>query len=556
MSVNRRLFLAGTAAAAVPGVARAAIIAPGATPAQAAALTAIAACVEAHRRFFGLPALGMVVVDGPFTATIHSGQRDYEQRTPLRADDLWQVGSISKSFVALICLQLVQEGKLDLAADIRSVLPEAPLPETPFTLRGLLDHTTGLPDFAPPFGAPDYRMWTGFPAGSRWSYSNTAYNLIGTAIERIDGRPLARSIEARVMRPLGMADSFGSISARNRARFPASYQPLYPDRPAFPPYAEAPAPWVDTSFGAGSVSATLPDMAKYLRFLIGIGQGRGAPLLRDDLARLWLSDPVVQDPATPAETYGLGLMHRAVDGHDLLHHTGGMVNFSSSFHSDGASGVGAFASTSLSANPEYRPRLITQFACQALRAAREGKPLPVPKPLALPAIDKPGDYAGSYAGPGGSFTITGDTAPALVMGAARVPLRLLGPDILFADTPRLAEFPLVMVRDGRAVIAADWGGERFGRDGAPAALPATPPRLAARAGHYQSDDPWIGGVTLVARGDGLYLEGVRRLAEIGDDLWRSAEEPWSPERIAFTGLVNGRPQVAMLSGNRLERRAE
>ncbi len=554
MTVSRRLFLAGTAAATIPGIAKAAISAPGANAAQQAALTAIAAYVEEHRRFFGLPNLGLVVVDGPLTALIQSGTRDYEKTQPLARDDLWQIGSISKSFVALICLQLMQEGKLDLEADLRTILPEAPLPDAPFTIRGLLDHTTGLPDFAPPFGPPGYKLWTGFTAGSHWSYSNTAYDLVGAAIERIDGRPLARSIEARVMQPLGMNDSRGNIAFRDRSRYPASYGLLRPDRPPVPPYVLAPAAWIDASLGAGSVAATLPDMAKYLRFLIGVGAGRGAPLLSDASAKLWLAKPVVQVPEVPGETYGLALMHRPTDGHDLLHHTGGMVSFASSFHSDGLSGVGAYASTGTTAAPGYRPRLITQFACQAMRAAREGKPLPAPKALAPPAIDKPAGYAGRYAGPGGSFSIESGAGLTLVDGSTRTPLQMLGPDIFYADTPRLADFPLLFIRDKDAVIAADCGSQRFGRNGAAAALPATPEAVAMRAGHYQSDDPWIGGLTLVARGGTLWADGVQPLVDIGGDVWRFAEADWNPERLRFAGFVKGKPQVAIMSERMLDRR--
>lgn len=554
MTVSRRLFLAGTAVVAMPGIAAAAIRAPGATASQQAALTAIAAYAEEHRRFFGLPSLGLVVVDGPLTALIQSGARDYEKRSPLDPNDLWQVGSISKSFVALICLQLVQEGKIDLESDIRTVLPEAPLPDAPFTFRGLLDHTTGLPDFAPPFGPEGYKLWTGFKAGSHWSYSNTAYDLIGSAIERIDGRPLARSIEARVMKPLGMNDSRGNIAFRDRTRFPASYTVIRPDLPALPPYQLAPAPWVDASLGAGSVAATLPDMAKYLRYLIGVGKGHGAPMLSDDLARLWLAKPVVQDPAVPAETYGLALMHRPTDGHDLLHHTGGMVSFASSFHSDGVSDVGAYASTPITASTGYRPRLITQFACQAMRAAKEGKPLPTPTPLATPPIAKPGDFAGNYAGLGGSFSIESGSGLTLVDAGTRTPLQMLAPDIFYADTSRFGALALVFVRDKGAIIAVDWGALRFGRNGASAKLPATAELLANRAGHYQSDDPWIGGVTIVARGDKLYLEGAQELVDIGGDVWRVAAEDWNPERLSFAGFVNGKPQIAIMSARLLERR--
>ncbi len=550
MTIDRRIFLAGTAALATPGVARAAISAPGATPAQQAAVTAIAAYLEAHRTHFALPAMGIVVVAGDFTAIIQSGTADYTERTALTGQELWQIGSISKSFVALVCLQLVREGKMDLEADIRTIMPEARLPDDgAFTLRGLLDHTTGLADFAPAFAMDGSRLWRSFAPGAHWAYSNTGYDLVGKAIERIEGKPLAAVIEARVARPLGMAATRGAINWRDRARYPASYSPLRPDLPRRRRNALAPAAWVDASLGAGSVASSLPDMARYLRYLITVGTGRGGSLLDDASARAWLAKPVVQDPDTPAETYGLGLMHRSDDGRALLHHTGGMVSFSSSFHVDAAAGTGAFASCAIGGTG-YRPRLLTAYAARAMRFAGEGKAPPPPPALAPPPLPAPGDYVGNF----GTLRITGDAALAVTLGGTTSALEPRGPDMFVTGHPSLERFALQFVRRDKAVIAIDHGPDRFVRDGASAPLPATPARIAARAGFYQSDDPWIGGVTIVARGDQLFIEGTDALTEIADDVWRAAEPNWWPERVAFGGLVAGRPQIVSLSGRVLERR--
>lgn len=546
MPIDRRLFLGGGAAALVgPGIARASIIAAGATPAQRSALTAIAGYLEDHRRHFGLPAMGMVVVDGGFTALIHSGHRNFERTEPLRPDDLWQIGSISKSFVAAICLQLASEHKIDLEADIRSVLPEAPLPDDgAFTIRGLLDHTTGLPDFAPQFQPDGGKLWRGFAAGSHWSYSNTGYDLLGTMIARIEGVPLARSIETRVCARLGMAATHGIIPWRDRTRFPASYSPLRPDRRGGDRVALAPAPWGDAALGAGSVASTLPDMAKYLRFMIGVGNGHGGPVVPDAMARLWLAKPVVQVPAIPAETYGMGLMHRLANGRALLHHTGGMVCFSSSFHVDPAAGTGAFASCAVGGTG-YRPRLLTMFAVEAMRCAGAGLPLPMPTDLGRPPV-KAADFAGSF----GPVTIRPDLQ--IVAFGKSSALEPIGPDMFISQ---IDDLPLLFNREAGAVTSLAWGSARHVRDGRTVpALPPVPPHIAARAGRYQTDDPWVGGITLVARGDTLFADGTDPLVDIGSDTWRSAASDWDPERVRFAGFVDGRPQLLIASGRVLERR--
>jgi CubicO group peptidase (beta-lactamase class C family) len=555
MPINRRLFLAGAAGASLAGAANATLIAPGATAAEVRALEAIAAYVEAHRRHFGLPALGMTVVSGGKSFTILSGTRDYRETQPLNGDELWQIGSISKSFVALLCLSLQAEGKLTLDDELRQHLPEARLPGVssggPFTIRGLLDHTTGLPDFAPAMGA---KLWRGFAAGKGWSYSNTGYDLLGKMIARIEGKPLHQVIEDRVCKPLGMAATRGAIQWRDRGRYPASYAPLRPDRPVLTAMAMAPAPWVDADLGAGSVAAPLPDMAHYLRFLIAVGQGKGAPLLTDNQARLWLESPVPQDPALPVETYGLGLMHRLDEERPLLHHTGGMVSFSSSFHVDAAAGVGAFASCAVG-GINYRPRLISLFAVRALRAAASGAAIPAPPALgALPG--NAGDFVGNYADGARQLTIL----PGMMVevDGQREALQSPGGDLMVTAHPGLVDWPLVVVRDGKkpgdgAVVAIDHGPHRFIRSGANASLPPTPPELAVLAGHYQSDDPWIGGIDIVARGDRLYLGGVAALRQIGKDEWTLAEKN-NPERLLFDGHINFVPQVLIWSGRRLERR--
>ncbi|GGE04313.1 hypothetical protein GCM10011529_08340 [Polymorphobacter glacialis] len=553
MPIDRRLFLTAATALAVPTAARAAITATNATPVQQVALKAISAYLEAHRTWFALPAIGMVVTDGDFTAIIQSGTTYHEQH-PLTGKELWQIGSISKSFVALVCLQLASEGKLDLEADIRTILPEAPLPPgAPFTIRDLLDHTTGLPDFAPVFAIDGSPLWRGFEPGTHWSYSNVGYNLVGQAIERIEGKPLRQSIIARIMKPLGMADSDGAIRWPDRSRYPARFGTLRPDLPVLRQNRLVPAAWVDANLAAGSVAATLPDMARYLRFLIGVGTGAGKPLISDAMAKLWLARPARQDPEAPTETYGLGLMHRVDDGRALLHHTGGMVSFSSSFHVDPAAGTGAFASCAIGGTG-YRPRLLTRFAVQALRLAREGKPIPVPPALGPKPLEKPADFAGRYAGPAGTLTIGGSPALGVTSAGTTAALESQGTDQFATSHPAFADFALLFVRSNAQVVAIDHGLHRFVRDGASAPLAATPAHIAARAGCYRSDDPWLGGLTLVARGDRLIFGGTDPLIDIGNDVWRLEAPDWNPERLGFGGFVGGRPQIAIFSGRTYERR--
>ena len=340
--------------------------------ALAGALSRIAAYADAHRRGYGLPALTVVCI-GPdgYTAQVRCGHANPDSHAPLRADHLFQIGSISKSFVAMCIHQLAAEGRLALTDDIRTALPGVALPPSPpISLAQLLEHSGGLPDDAPLFPrTPDGLLWSAFPPGSAWSYSNTGYDMLGKVVERLDGTLLAVSLKRRIFDRLGMDGARGEIIAADRTRYPQSYSPKDPAVDARPGGALAPAAWVNVTFGSGCVAATTGDMAKWLRYLAAAGQGHGAPLLSDDQARAFTA-PGIAAPgwATTGAHYGAGLAHVPVEGRTVLHHTGGMVSYSSSMHVDPVAGVGCFASTS-SGGQDYRPRDLTAFACAVLRSA-------------------------------------------------------------------------------------------------------------------------------------------------------------------------------------------
>src|SRR3954454_22155671 len=161
-------------------------------------------------------------------------------------------------------------------------------------------------------------------------------------------------------------------------------------------------------------------MTRFLRFLANAAQGRGGLGLPPEQARAFMMHAVPSD--TPGMSDGDGLMHVGNGGRSYLHHTGGMVSFSSSFHIDVASGVGAFASSTLSAYAEYRPRLLTQFAVDALTNAAAGRALPTPPPLET-RLANAAAYLGSYSGPAGQFEVRGGSPLTIVANGTSAPLQ-------------------------------------------------------------------------------------------------------------------------------------
>jgi D-alanyl-D-alanine carboxypeptidase len=160
----------------------------------------------------------------------------------------FRAGSITKTFVATVVLQLVDEGRLRLEDPVARWLPGVVPDGRRITLRHLLNHTSGLHDVVetlpmPPqqeFYANRWRTWTAAqlvsralehpptfrPPGSAFDYSSTGYLLLGQVVEEATGRPWGREVERRILRPLRLhGTSVPGASPRIRGPHPHGYVP-------------------------------------------------------------------------------------------------------------------------------------------------------------------------------------------------------------------------------------------------------------------------------------------------------------------------------------------
>ncbi|HWJ58334.1 MAG TPA: serine hydrolase domain-containing protein [Sphingomicrobium sp.] len=553
MDLSRRAFTGGAASLALAGswtgraVAQVTALAP---PSYASAIAAVAAYAERHRRYFNLPGLtlGLTVPGGP-SLVQNFGFANAETRSPAGPETLWQIGSISKLMTAALIHQLAAEGKLALSDRVSQHLPTIPLPQgNDITVQNLLDHVAGLPADAPLF--PPGGLWQGFRPGARWSYSNTGYDILGKLAEHSGGKPLARLLEERIFAPLGMSHTKGAITAEDRLRYAQGYEAAVNDIPYSRGSSLTPASWVDVTFAAGSIGSTSEDMNKLLRSIADAAQGRGGVGLSPAAARTWAQHSVATD--TPALRYGNGLMHLTAGNRSYLHHTGGMVAFSSAFHIDKASGIGAFASSSLSGYAAYRPRLLTMFAVDALAAARAGRPIPAPPPIEA-RIDHVRDFTGSYAGPLGRFEVRPVAGLTLFADGVSAPLELAGDDVFHTTHPKYRDFALAFERKARLVVGASWGSSSFIRDGQTYAPPPSDPTVARLAGRYVSDSPWFGTAMIVERGGKLWFGTEVPLIPVDGGRYRLGADTWSPERGWFDDPIDGRPQTFYFSGEKFVR---
>lgn len=489
----------------------------------------------------GLPGMTLCVTDQDgFTATLGLGWADRDAHVPVNESHRFQIGSISKSFIALTVLALADAGKIDLDAPAATYLPEAPWPATPITVAQLLSHSGGLPDGATIFPRTgDGRLWSGFKPGSKFSYSNTGFRLLGLLIERATGMPHQDAVSHFVRGKLGLTAMAGTISPARRPEFAVGYWPWAYDAVANPPRARLEfASWDPEDDPAGSIGATSGEMAVYLRALLAIGAGRGAPVISDAAARRFATGVIAADEFGPGARYACGVAVVPLDGAPCLHHTGGMMAFSSSFHADPAAGVACFASVNARLG-SYRPRLTTAYAVRLMRAARAGRPLPAP-PDALGRfrVKEPAPYLGTFVSPAGGFTLTAAPEGLSVKTEDGVALAYPdGQDRFVVDHPILARHGLDAVRENGKVTGFWWGENLFGRD-KPAATPAPSPALQPLAGVYLNRDPWVGGAEILVRGDRLVMEGGGPLTDHGG-WWSLDKDPGGVERLSFEAKLNG-----------------
>jgi CubicO group peptidase (beta-lactamase class C family) len=553
MGISRRTFARG-AFGAVLGSQFALPVFAQARPELAAAMSAIRSYGEAHLSYHHLPGmtLGLVNRDGPhqvLSNVWNFGYANPDARAPITPDTLFQIGSISKVMVAAVLHQFAAEGRFRLTDRLSDLLPSVPFPAgNAIQVQHMLDHVAGLPGDAPMF--PEGGLWTAYAPGQHWHYSNTAYEILGKLAEHLGRKPLAQLLRERIFLPLGMTRSRGAIIGADRALYAQGYEAA--DMTAA--YARGvqlrPAPWVDVTFGAGSVASTADDMLTFVLALANAAQGRKGLGLSPEQARAFATHAVPSE--TPDMSYGNGLMHVGGGGRAYLHHTGGMLSFSSSFHVDVASGIGAFASSTITAFAEYRPRQVTRFAVDALTNALIGRPPPAPPPLEAP-LQNAASLVGPYSGPAGAFEIRPGSPLTIVADGQSAALQPLDDDLFHTAHPLFRSFSLLLERKGGTVTLASWGPNFYLRQGAGGELPASSVALAKLAGRYVDDNPWYGAARVVERGGKLWLGTETPMTRIGNNLWRVGKESWSPERASFANFIDGRPQTFIFSGEKFIR---
>jgi D-alanyl-D-alanine carboxypeptidase len=267
-----------------------------------------------------VPGVIVSVQDGDKSQLTATGVTDLAAPSAaLRPQARFRVGSVTKTFVATVVLQLAGQGKLRLDEPIEQKLPGLLSLGSRITVRELLNHTSGLFDYAtvvePPIGGERHRIYTPrelvaiaeqhpplFPPGTSWAYSNTNYIVAGMLIEAVTHHRLDQELEYRIFAPLKLRDtSFPVATGSIEGYYAHGY--ISPD--SFPALRGRPfdITGLNSSIAgaAGGVISTATDLSRFYRELLT------GKLLNPDLLRQ-MKTTVAQDPANPNHfRYGLGI---------------------------------------------------------------------------------------------------------------------------------------------------------------------------------------------------------------------------------------------------------
>jgi CubicO group peptidase (beta-lactamase class C family) len=275
------------------------------------------------------PGASVVVMRGERVAFAGGfGQANVEWSGPATERTSYVLMSVGKQFTAAAIMRLVERGIVHLDETLGHDLPDAPASWRDATVRQLLGHTSGIPDYV---HAPDFMRslpldaspWDliasvgqrplEFPSGTRWAYSNTNYILLGLIVERASGLPFATFLREQLFEPLGMR----STSIDDPAELVPGRAPGY----AWVAGALRNEGWVSPTrmWAAGGVISTAEDLGRWEAAVAG---GR---LLRRDSWRTMESPASLNGGGTAP--YGMGNELDTDHGHRVAGHQGGALGY-------------------------------------------------------------------------------------------------------------------------------------------------------------------------------------------------------------------------------------
>ena len=328
-------------------------------------------------------AVVVVVKDGEVLLQKGYGYADVAARKPVDpATTMFRPGSVSKLFTWTAVMQQVEQGRLDLDADVSGYLdyPLRPREGPPVTLRHLLTHTPGFDEFvrglivtnARDFSPLEQSLKSWVPprvteAGSTTAYSNYGAALAGYIVQRVSGQSFDDYVDARILGPLGMSHSTfrQPLPANLEGHMAKGYELGSGEPKPFELIGLAPA---------GSLSASGADMARFMIAHLQKGAFGGTRILEEATA-VEMHDTAAATAIPPLHSMKLGFYQADTNGHRVIAHGGDTQWFHSDLNLFVDDGVGLFLSVNSlgregAAGP-IRTALLSEFSDRYFPAAPE-----------------------------------------------------------------------------------------------------------------------------------------------------------------------------------------
>jgi D-alanyl-D-alanine carboxypeptidase len=268
-----------------------------------------------------------ILKDGKLVLAKGYGKRYLEENQPVTPDTLFAIGSVSKQFTCACVLLLAEGGKLSVKDPVAKYYPGLTRAKD-ITLLDLMNHVSGYPDYYP-LDFVDRRMQTpieedellrryaggklDFEPGSKYSYSNTGYILLGRVVEKVSGETFGAFLTRRILKPLGMTHTLYEPDPRD-GRIARGYTTFALSGPE--PISPEGKGWIGA---AGGIFSTPGDLVKWNLALMG-GKVLNPSSFALMTAPRKLSNGKISE-------YGCGLAAKVQSGRPVLSHNGAVSGF-------------------------------------------------------------------------------------------------------------------------------------------------------------------------------------------------------------------------------------
>jgi CubicO group peptidase (beta-lactamase class C family) len=270
------------------------------------------------------------------------GVTDLRTRHPIQSNTNFRLASFTKQFTATCIMLLVHDRKLHYDDQLTDIFPEFPAYGKAITIRNLLNHTSGLPDYEDLLMAKypntaeekipqildagvlqllEQQSAGKFPPGSKWEYSNSGYAVLAMIVEKVSGKPFGQFLHDRIFAPLQMNNTLAYQKGKNEA--PHRAYGHTKEKDGWRQTDQSPTSAV---LGDGGIYSSIDDLAKWDRALRNHTLLSAAEM-QPALTPVQPSGRAAKFPNGKPVSYGFGWFLDPYQGHQRMSHNGETIGF-------------------------------------------------------------------------------------------------------------------------------------------------------------------------------------------------------------------------------------